>query len=318
MRTAVVDIGTNSTRLLVCDVEGEQVTDELERRSTVTRLGAGVDADGRLGPEAMERVFTTLDEYRELIDRDGAERAIAVLTSAVREAANGREFAEQVEERYGLKPYVLSGDEEAGLTFLGATSERDPDDPTPVAVIDIGGGSTEVVIGEGRQARFHVSNRAGVVRQTERFLHSDPPTDAELEQTREDVRAILRDGVPEKERNAVKHAIAVAGTATSLAAIAQRLEPYDPDKVHGYHLSRECCEQILAELAAIPLEERKRVPGLDPARAPTIVAGIVILLEVMTLFGLEAVEVSEHDILRGAALGLREGDGQPGDGDRAD
>jgi exopolyphosphatase/guanosine-5'-triphosphate,3'-diphosphate pyrophosphatase len=252
----------------------------------------------------MQRVFTTLDEYRTLIDRQDADRAIAVLTSAVREAANGREFAEQVEQRYGLEPHVLSGDEEAALTFLGATSERDPDDQTPIAVIDIGGGSTEIVIGEGRQARFHVSNRAGVVRQTERFLHSDPPTDEELERTREDVQAILRDGVPEGERNAVEHAIAVAGTATSLAAIAQRLEPYDPNKVHGYHLTRERCEEILTQLAAIPLEERRQVPGLDPARAPTIVAGILILLEVLTLFGVSQVEVSEHDILRGAALGL--------------
>jgi exopolyphosphatase/guanosine-5'-triphosphate,3'-diphosphate pyrophosphatase len=304
MRIAVVDIGSNSTRLLVCDVEDARVTRELERISTVTRLGAGVDADGRLAEESMQRVFTTLDEYRTLIDRQDADRAIAVLTSAVREAANGREFAERVEQRYGLEPHVLSGDEEAALTFLGATSERDPDDQTPIAVIDIGGGSTEIVIGEGRQARFHVSNRAGVVRQTERFLHSDPPTDEELERTREDVQAILKDGVPEGERDAVEHAIAVAGTATSLAAIAQRLEPYNPNKVHGYHLTRERCEEILTQLAAIPLEERRQVPGLDPARAPTIVAGILILLEVLTLFGLSQVEVSEHDILRGAALGL--------------
>jgi exopolyphosphatase/guanosine-5'-triphosphate,3'-diphosphate pyrophosphatase len=304
MRVAVVDIGTNSTRLLVCDTEGERVTRELERRSTVTRLGAGVDADGRLGEEAMARVFSTLDEYRALIDRYDAGRAIAVLTSAVREAVNGREFANQVEQRYALKPYVLTGDEEAALTFLGATSERDPQDHTPTVVIDIGGGSTEIVIGSGHQASFHVSTRAGVVRQTERHLHSDPPTNDELEQTREDVRAILLDGVPVDHREAVEHAIAVAGTATSLAAIAQQLEPYDPEKVHGYHLSRERCGEILGRLASIPLEERRKVPGLHPDRAPTIIAGVLILIEVLTLFGLELVEVSEHDILRGAALGL--------------
>jgi exopolyphosphatase/guanosine-5'-triphosphate,3'-diphosphate pyrophosphatase len=304
MRIAVVDIGTNSTRLLVCDVEDERVMRELERRSTVTRLGAGVDADGRLDEQAMARVFATLDEYRGLIDRYGAARSIAVLTSAVREAANGRDFAEQVEQRYRLRPHVLSGDEEARLTFLGATSERDPHDPTPTVVIDIGGGSTEIVIGRGHEARFHVSTRAGVVRQTERHLHSDPPTEAELERTREDVRAIVLEGVPEDQRDAVEHAIAVAGTATSLAAIAQRLDPYDPDKVHGYHLTRERCGEILAELAALPLEERRRVTGLHPDRAPTIVAGILILIEVLTLFGLGELEVSEHDILRGAALGL--------------
>jgi len=304
MRIAVVDIGTNSTRLLVCDVEGERVTDELERRSTVTRLGAGVDADGRLSEEAMARVFATLDEYRQLIDRHEADRKIAVLTSAVREATNGGEFAEQVELRYGLEAHVLSGDQEASLTFLGATSERDPEDRTPTAVIDIGGGSTEIVIGAGREPSFHVSTRAGVVRQTERHIHSDPPTEAELEQTREDVRSVLLEGVPEDRRRAVEHAIGVAGTATSLAAIAQKLEPYDPEKVHGYRLSLTQCDEILGQMAALPLDERRRVPGLHPDRAPTIVAGIVILLEVLKLFGLDGVEISEHDILRGAALGL--------------
>jgi exopolyphosphatase / guanosine-5'-triphosphate,3'-diphosphate pyrophosphatase len=305
MRVAIVDIGTNSTRLLVCDVNGDHVTDELERRSTVTRLGAGVDADGRLAEDAMERVFTTLDDYRMLIERHGAERRIAVLTSAVREAENGEEFAQQVEQRYGLGPHILTGDEEAQLTFLGATSERDPSDSTPTVVIDIGGGSTEIVIGTGHDADFHVSTRAGVVRQTERHMHSDPPTEDELEQTREDVRAVLRDGVPADRCDAVEHAIAVAGTATSLAAIAQELEPYDPDKVHGYLLDLDECEAILKRLASIPLKERRQVPGLHPDRAPTIVAGVVILLEVLRLFDLDRVEISEHDILRGAALGLQ-------------
>ena len=307
MRVAVVDIGTNSTRLLVCDLDGDRVSDELERRSTVTRLGAGVDADGRLAQEAMERVFSTLDEYRQLIEKCDAERAIAVLTSAVREAANGEEFAQQVNQRYGLTPHILSGDEEANLTFLGATSDRDAKDTTPTAVIDIGGGSTEIVIGRGHEPGFHVSVRAGVVRMTERHIHADPPTEDELARTREDVNAVLLKGVPSGERTAVRRAIAVAGTATSLAAIAQRLEPYDPAKVHGYRLSREQCGAILAQLAAKTLKERREVPGLDPDRAPTIVAGIVILLEVLALFDLEEVEISEHDILRGAALGLATG-----------
>jgi exopolyphosphatase / guanosine-5'-triphosphate,3'-diphosphate pyrophosphatase len=304
MRIAVVDIGTNSTRLLVCAVENQRVTDELDRRSIVTRLGAGVDADGRLGQEAMERVFKVLEEYRRAIDSHHADRSIGVLTSAVREAANGREFAEEVEQRFRITPYILSGDEEARLTFLGATSERDPADRTPIAVIDIGGGSTEINVGSGREATFHVSTRAGVVRQTERHLHEDPPTDAEMERAREEVRDILREGVPAGERTAVQHAIAVAGTATSLAAIDQCLDPYDPDKVHGYRLTRDEISKILAHLASMPLAERRRVPGLDPDRAPTIIAGAIILVEVLTLFGLDQVEVSEHDILRGAALGL--------------
>jgi exopolyphosphatase / guanosine-5'-triphosphate,3'-diphosphate pyrophosphatase len=304
VRRAVVDIGTNSTRLLVADVDDGVVGDVLERRTEITRLGAGVDADGRLSDEAMQRVFTVLDQYRELIDEHDAQEAVAVLTSAVRDAANGEEFAAAVRDRWGLEPHVLSGDEEARLTFLGATSERDPDDLTPTLVIDIGGGSTEFVIGTGREMSFHVSNQAGVVRQTERHLHSDPPTAEEQAALGRDVREVLTAGVPESWRRAVGHAIAVAGTATSLASIAQELVPYDPDKVEGFVLSADECRRILGRLAAMTLPERRQVRGLHPDRAPTIVAGVIILLETLELFGLDQVEVSEHDILRGAALGL--------------
>jgi exopolyphosphatase/guanosine-5'-triphosphate,3'-diphosphate pyrophosphatase len=307
VRIAVADIGTNSTRLLIADIEQGRVTAELERRTTITRLGAGVDADGRLNPEAMERVYQALADYREAIDRHRADRAIAVLTSAVRDAANGREFADSVERRYGLVPYVLSGDEEARLTYLGAMSERDPEDPTPTLVFDIGGGSTELVIGAGHEMTFHVSTQTGVVRLTERHIRSDPPTPSELQALGADARATLAAGVPEERRRAVDRAIGVAGTATSLAAISQRLEPYDPARVHGYVLDREECEQILARLAELTLEQRREVPGLHPDRAPTIVAGVVILIEILKLFDLRQVEISEHDILRGAALGLADG-----------
>jgi exopolyphosphatase/guanosine-5'-triphosphate,3'-diphosphate pyrophosphatase len=302
MRIAVIDIGTNSTRLLIADVEDDRIARQLERESNVTRLGAGVDANGSLSDEAMERVYKTLEDYRSLMERHGPERAVAVLTSAVRDAANGQEFARTVEERFGIEPHVLSGDDEAELTFLGAMSARDPADRTPTLVVDIGGGSTELVIGSNHDMSFHVSTQAGVVRQTERHLHEDPPTDAEQEELSEDVREIIRQGVPEEHRRDVQRAIAVAGTATSLGAIAQELDPYDPDKVHGYQLQRQQCEEMLARLAAIPLEERKQVKGLHPDRAPTIVAGVLILLEVLRLFGLDRVEVSEHDILQGAAL----------------
>jgi exopolyphosphatase/guanosine-5'-triphosphate,3'-diphosphate pyrophosphatase len=304
VRVAVVDIGTNSTRLLIADVEGGRVTSERQRITTVTRLGAGVDVDGRLRPDAMQRVFTTLEQYRAEIDRLGADVALAVLTSAVRDSANGAAFAEQVGARFGLIPHVLSGDEEARLTFLGATSERDPEDRAPLLVLDIGGGSTELVIGSGTEVGFHVSTQAGVVRQTERHLHADPPTRAELDELADDVRSILSDGVPGEQRDAVRHAIGVAGAPTTLAAIAQELEPYDSSRVHGYLLHRAEGERILTRLAALPLAQRRQVPGLHPDRAPTIVAGAVILLEILTLFDLEQVEVSEHDILRGAALGL--------------
>lgn len=304
MHRAVVDIGTNSTRLLLAVVRDGRVGEILERRTEITRLGAGVDADGRLSDEAMQRVYSVLDEYGRVIERHGADKAVAVLTSAVRDAANGQEFADAVRDRWGLEPHVLSGDEEARLTFLGATSERDPSDREPTLVIDIGGGSTEFVIGTGGEMEFHVSNQAGVVRQTERHLDSDPPSGEECEALARDVRSILADGVPEKWRRAVSHAIAVAGTATSMASIAQELEPYDPDKVEGYVLSDSTCGEIRDRLASLTLKERRRVRGLHPDRAPTIVAGTIILLETLALFGLHEFEVSEHDILRGAALGL--------------
>lgn len=303
-RVAVVDIGSNSTRLLIADVENGRVTDELERRSTVTRLGQGVDKDKRLHPDSMQRVYDTLDDYARVMNQHKPDHGLAVLTSAVRDAANGEEFANEVERRYGLKPHILTGDQEAQLTFLGATSERDPDDATPTLVIDVGGGSTELVIGEGRTAGFHVSTQAGVVRQTERHVHTDPPKPDELQELSDDVQGILGEAVPDEHRTAVELAIGVAGTATSLAAIAQRLEPYDPARVHGYRVGKHEARQMLEHLAAIPLEEREQTPGLDPARAPTIVAGVLILIQVLDLFGLDELEVSEHDILRGAALGL--------------
>ena len=303
-RRAVVDIGTNSTRLFVAKVVDGRVGEVLERHTHITRLGAGVDADGRLSDDGMERVFAVLDDYAGLIRRHEVDGAAAVLTSAVRDASNGREFTRTVGERWQLEPHVLSGDEEARLTFLGATSERDPSDERPTVVIDIGGGSTELVIGTGHEMTFHVSNQAGVVRQTERFLHSDPATREELDAVAEDVRAILADGVPESRRRGVGHAIAVAGTATSMASIAQELEPYDPDKVEGYVVSVSECREISARLAGLTLAERREVRGLHPDRAPTIVAGTIILIETLELFGLGEVEVSEHDILRGAALGL--------------
>ncbi|HYZ80493.1 MAG TPA: Ppx/GppA phosphatase family protein [Solirubrobacteraceae bacterium] len=301
---AVVDIGSNSTRLLIAELADHRVTRELVRHSEVTRLGSGVDVDGRLREDAMERVFRTLDGYKAEIDQHACAVGVAVLTSAVRDSANGEEFADQVRRRYDLEPHVLTGDEEAQLTFLGATSERDPADRTPTLVLDIGGGSTEVVIGAGSEVGFHVSTQAGVVRQTERHLHRDPPDPAEMGNLIADVREILDAKVPTDRRRAVEHGIAVAGTATSLAPIAQHLDPYDPERVHGYLLSARDCDRILDELSAMTLEERRHVPGLHPDRAPTIVAGVLIFREVLRLFGLDQIEISEHDILRGAALGL--------------
>ena len=303
MRVAVVDIGTNSTRLLIADVEGERVTAELVRESRVTRLGQGVDATGRLADEAMERVFAVLADYRRMIDEHGATATVAVLTSAVRDAANGAEFTEVVRERYGLDARTIPGAEEAHLTFLGATSERDhARDDGEIVVVDIGGGSTELVVGHGGEVSFFVSMQAGVVRYTERHLDHDPPQPAELDALAREAGRTIAESVPAEIRERVTHAVAVAGTATSAAAIDLALEPYDPTKVHGHALSVATLEDELARLAAMANEQRRGVPGLHPDRAPTIVAGVVLLREVLRAFSLQNAEVSEHDILRGAAL----------------
>jgi exopolyphosphatase/guanosine-5'-triphosphate,3'-diphosphate pyrophosphatase len=301
MRVAVVDLGTNTTRVLVADVEDGRVT-ELERRTTVTRLGEGVDANGHLSDAAVERVTKVLAEYREVMDELQPERTVALATSAVRDAQNGADFRRLLHDRFGLDVQIIPGEEEARLTFRGATAAR-PAGEGPLVVIDIGGGSTEYVVGvAGDEPRFRVSTQAGSVRQTERHLHEDPPTDDELAALRGSIRSTLADAIPDDVRAQVEAGIAVAGTATSLAAIDQELEPYDSDKVDGYVLRLEAVERILAELASIPVEERRQVPGLHPDRAPTIVAGAAILLESMTLFGLPSLEASEADILHGAAL----------------
>ena len=306
MRVAVVDIGTNSTRLLVADVDEQGSVDELERRSTVTRLGQGVDATGALSPEAMRRVFDTLDEYRALIDRhEAGEHTIAVLTSAVRDASDGDEFTATVRDRYGLDARVIPGAEEARLSFLGATSEREPDaGGAAIVVIDIGGGSTEFIVGRGREVEFFRSTQVGVVRFSERHLTTDPPDRAELEALAQDTREAFEREVSEDVRRDVGAAIAVAGTATSVAAIDLDLEPYDPERVRGHRVSRERLEAIRDRLAAMTNADRRKVRGLDPARAPTIVAGTVVLLEALRAFDLDEFEASEHDILRGAALDL--------------
>jgi exopolyphosphatase/guanosine-5'-triphosphate,3'-diphosphate pyrophosphatase len=306
VRVAVVDLGTNSTRLLVADVTDGHVT-ELARDSRVTRLGQGVDATGELSGEAAERVFAVLRDYRSEIDRHGAEATTAVLTSAVRDAANGSAFAQRVRTEFRLDAHTITGDEEAQLTFLGATSERAPDrDATDIVVVDIGGGSTELVVGRRGDVTFHVSLQAGVVRMTERHLHDDPASPDQVAALTEEVRALIDAGVPGAVRARVGHVVAVAGTATSAAAMSLGLEPYDADVAHGHHVSERELERLLARLAQMDDEQRRAVPGLHPDRAPTIVAGMAMLLECVRAFGAAEMEASEHDILRGAALRLAE------------
>jgi exopolyphosphatase/guanosine-5'-triphosphate,3'-diphosphate pyrophosphatase len=304
MRAAVVDIGTNSTRLLIADIGADGDVEERVRESTVTRLGEGVEASGRLGDAPQTRVFAALERYTAEIRAQESDAIAAVMTSAVRDAANGAEFSTAVRERYGLDGRTLSGDEEAAFTFAGATAARPRGDPTELVVIDIGGGSTELVCGAGGRLGFHVSTQIGVVRHTERHLHSDPPESEEIAALAADVDASVAAAVPEDVRSGTQAAIAVAGTATSCAAIDLALEPYDTTRVEGHVLSRAKLDRLLERLAALPLEQRRQVRGLHPDRAPTIVAGVVVLSRVLDAFRLGEVEVSDRDILWGVALQL--------------
>jgi exopolyphosphatase/guanosine-5'-triphosphate,3'-diphosphate pyrophosphatase len=298
-RIAVVDIGSNSTRLLVADVAGGRV-DEIVRRSTVTRLGRGVDLSGQLSGEAIEAACEAIDGYVQLYEEANPDRVVAIATSAVRDASNGAAFVAELRERFALSARVLDGEEEARVTYLGATAERPPTEPT--LVIDIGGGSTELIVGAGAEIGFHASLQAGVVRHTERHISSDPPGAAELEAMADELRGPIEAAVAEMPGPEPSRGIAVAGTPTSLAAIEMGLEPYDSSRVHGHVLTLPAIQRALSQLASVPLAERIGIAGMHPDRAPTIVAGVVILIEAMRAFGLDRVEVSEHDILYGAAI----------------
>ncbi len=296
-RVAVIDIGTNSARLMVADVQGGRVS-QVDRRSSVTRLGRGVDLSGRLSAEAIEDTCEAIGGYVAAIRELGVERVDAIATSAVRDAANGSAFIAELRERFALGARVLDGEEEARLTYLGATSEHVPKVPT--LVVDIGGGSTELIVGSGEEIEFHTSLQAGVVRHTERHINSDPPTAIELESLAADVRGLIEGALVGGAR--AEAGIAVAGTPTSLAAIEMALVPYDPVRVHDHVLALPAIQRMLSQLASAPLAERIEIPGLHTDRAPTIVAGVVILVETMRAFGLEEITVSEHDILYGTAI----------------
>jgi exopolyphosphatase/guanosine-5'-triphosphate,3'-diphosphate pyrophosphatase len=299
MRVGVIDIGTNSTRLLIADVDGTRV-DEVERRTTVTNMGRGVDHSRSICSDAVEDVCAVIADYKARYEEMGAERVMSIATSAVRDAVNGDAFIAELRERFDLDARLLSGEEEAHLTYLGATAQRPAEEAT--LVFDIGGGSTELIVGSGTEVDFHTSLQAGTIRQSERHLTSDPPDPHELEDLAADIRNLIDRAVAAQPKAKASRAIAVAGTPTSLAAIDQELEPYDPGRVHGYQLRMQPIQRMLSRLSSLPLAERLRVPGLHPGRAPTIVAGTVILVQVMRAFGIQQIEVSELDILHGSAL----------------
>jgi exopolyphosphatase/guanosine-5'-triphosphate,3'-diphosphate pyrophosphatase len=304
IRVAAIDLGTNSTRLLVADVDDGRI-DELTRRVTITRLGEGVDQRRRLLPLPLARVRNCLSEYRRELEALRAERTLVVATSAVRDAENGEAFLGEIEWSYGFVTRLLDGDEEAALAFRGVTSDRELADGT--LLLDVGGGSTELSV-DGRGA---TSLDIGSVRLTERFVATDPAAAHELEAAAAHVRGLL----PALEPCA---AIGVAGTVTTLAALDLGLREYDPEQIHGHELSLDAVERQLGRLAALPLAERRQVEGLEPERAPVIVAGALIVREVLRAYGLDALEVSERDLLDGVALAAaelpepREGEVPPG------
>jgi exopolyphosphatase / guanosine-5'-triphosphate,3'-diphosphate pyrophosphatase len=315
MRVAALDLGTNTTRLLVADVRNGSI-DEVVRRSQITRLGEGVDGRRRLLPLPIARVRNCLADYRRELESLGAERALAVATSAIRDADNGEAFLGEVEWSYGFTTRLLSGEDEAELTLRGVASGRELD--VHALVIDVGGGSTELIAGSPERVAVRISTDLGSVRLTERYLRSDPPGEGELSVCAAAIRSLLGERVPDEARTSVATAIGVAGTITSLAALDLGLVEYDAERVDGHRLTHDAVHAQLTRLAAIPLEERRQVPGLEPERAPVIVAGAMILRETMRYFELDEVSVSQRDLLDGAALEAAqlpepvEGDAPPG------
>jgi exopolyphosphatase/guanosine-5'-triphosphate,3'-diphosphate pyrophosphatase len=311
VRVAAIDLGTNTTRLLVADVADGQL-DEVVRETRITRLGEGVDGRRRLLPVPIARVRNCLADYRRSLELLGAQRALAVATSAIRDAENGEAFLGEIEWSYGFTTRLLSGDDEALLTFRGVSSGRPL--KTGTLVVDLGGGSTELVVAGPDGVAFRASLDIGAVRLTERFLATDPPGDDELAACARAIAALLAERIPDAVRDGVTDAIGVAGTVTTLAALDLGLAAYDRERVHGHVLTSEGAHRQLERLAALPLAERREVPALEPERAPVIVAGAAIV----RFFDLDGIEASERDILDGAALeaaGLPEpveGDAPPG------
>jgi exopolyphosphatase / guanosine-5'-triphosphate,3'-diphosphate pyrophosphatase len=306
VRVAAVDCGTNSIRLLVAEVsaDGESLLD-LDRRMEIVRLGQGVDRTGRFAPEALERTLAACRRYAAAIGDLAAERTRFVATSATRDAANRDEFTAGVTRILGVRPEVISGDEEATLSYAGATRElvgRD-DVEAPYAVVDIGGGSTEFVVGD-TTVRGARSVDIGCVRLTERYLLSDPPTPDQVEAAVDEIDAGIGRGAAAVPLSAARSLIGLAGSVTSVAAIAMDLREYDPTRTHHSRIPAAHVRAVTADLLSMTHAERARIPSLHPGRVDVIGAGSLILQRVLDRLDLPEVIVSEHDILDGIAWSL--------------
>lgn len=289
-RVAAIDIGTNSVLLLIAEARPDGAVPLVER-ATITRLGQGVDKTRRLAPEAMERTLACLERYAEELRAFAPEETFVVGTSAMRDAEGGADFRERAAAILGVTPGVASGDEEAELTFIGALSGLSV--RGEVLVFDVGGGSTEIITGEAFGApRDKISLDIGSVRLTERHVHSDPPSVEDIERVREDVRSALR-GVPFQPSGQV---VGVAGTVTTLAAFARQIVPYDGGRVHGLALPASEVERAARELASLTLEQRRGSPAIDPKRADVIVAGAVLVDELLRFCGAQTMIVSDRGV----------------------
>ncbi|GAA2444835.1 Ppx/GppA phosphatase family protein [Streptomyces glaucus] len=308
-RVAAVDCGTNSIRLLVADAHPDtgELT-ELDRRMTIVRLGQGVDRTGRLAPEALERTFAACREYAAVIEEHGVERLRFVATSASRDAENREDFVRGVRDILGVEPEVVTGDQEAEFSFTGATRELAGrrDLRRPFLVVDIGGGSTEFVVGDDH-VRAARSVDVGCVRMTERHLMrdgvvSDPPAEEQIAAMRADIEAALdraEETVPLREARTL---VGLAGSVTTVSAIAQDLPAYDSAAIHHSRVSRDRVREITDRLLHSTHAERAAVPSMHPGRVDVIAAGALVLLSIMERVGAEEVVVSEHDILDGIAF----------------
>jgi exopolyphosphatase/guanosine-5'-triphosphate,3'-diphosphate pyrophosphatase len=304
VRLAGIDCGTNSIRLLIADVTDGRLVDVV-REMRIVRLGQGVDRTGRLAPEALERTRAALADYAAMIRSHRAGRVRMVATSATRDAANRAEFVSMVHAELGVEPEVITGHEEAALTFSGAASVLDSTSG-PLLVADIGGGSTELVRGAGRDGELQAhSMDVGCVRMTERHLHDDPPSPAQVAATVADLHEAITAARVDVPLDASATFVGVAGTVTTIAAIAHGLERYDADVIHGLPISADQVDEVTDRLLRMTHAERAALPVMHPGRVDVIAGGALVLRTLVEETGVERVIASEHDILDGIALSLR-------------
>lgn len=309
-RVAAIDCGTNSIRLLVADLPEESAGPQaplvdVTRRMEIVRLGQGVDRTGRLAPEAIERTRVALASYAADIEKLGAERVRMCATSASRDAANAADFTEMVRQTLGVAPEVVSGDEEARLSFTGAVRGLPADAKEPFLVVDIGGGSTEFVVGDRTGVRSAISVDIGCVRMTERHLAGDPPTPEQVAAAEADIAAVVDRALAAVPGREAATLIGLAGSVTTVVAIAQGLRGYEPERIHHARVSYEAVARVTADLLERTSAQRLEIPVMHPGRADVIGAGALVLRVIMERAGMPSVVASEHDILDGIAWSLR-------------